>query len=167
MLASATAAASTSTTDAAAAGVAHAAAAAAARDGGTAAAAAGVADVAAAATRVADAAAAAAAAAGAIPVASEMPAEEKEAREFILYHTTGQGSKDAALKELFFVCFIMCSILESHRNATRHCYAPLFVACDKCVPQACMYVPMCTAHGQGGGLRSMLLSAIVCMQLLL
>ena len=166
MLASATAAASTSTTDAAAAGVTHAAAAAAARDGGTAAAAAGVADVAAAATRVADAAAAAAAA-GAIPVASEMPAEEKEAREFILYYTTGKGSKDAALKELFCVCFIMCSILESHRNATRHCYAPLFVACDKCVPQACMYVPMCTAHGQGGGLRSMLLSAIVCMQLLL
>ena len=100
-------------------------------------------------------------------MASEMPAEEKEAREFILYYTTGKGSKDAALKELFFVCFIMCSILESHRNATRHCYAPLFVACDKCVPQACMYVPMCTAHGQGGGLCSMLLLAIVCMQLLL
>ena len=37
---------------------------------------------------------------------------EKEALEFIEFYTTGAGSKDKALEELFYVCFIQCSVVE-------------------------------------------------------
>lgn len=51
--------------------------------------------------------------------------------EFIKFYTEGAGSKDLALKEMYYIFFEQSTMVDAHRNATQHAYVPLLRAIGK------------------------------------